>query len=228
METTETDGQCILLFDDTNKVQYIVTRGSSNLENWIKDAEYIKTLDDKTGIYMHSGFLESAIEIYDNISSDLNTEYITYLTGHSLGGAITVILHLYLLKDGFTIKQSVTFGQPMITNYAGVCEYRSIPLLRVVNKKDLIPLLPPLTLVSSETGAYRHLGEETILLNSIYYCNLDETSAEEPDVSDYWANLLKGETSIADHYIDDYISTIQAKLTEATEVAYSERENYLE
>jgi len=95
-----------LLFDDTNKVQYIVSRGSSNLTNWIKDAEYRKTLDSKTGIYIHRGFADSAREIYDNILSKLNTDYTTYLTGHSLGGAITVILHLYLMKAGFSVKQS--------------------------------------------------------------------------------------------------------------------------
>lgn len=228
VDTTKTDGQCILLFDDTNKVQYIITRGSSNLENWIKDAEYTKTLDTKTGIYIHSGFLESAIEIYNNILSDLNTGYTTYLTGHSLGGAITVVLHLYLLKDGFNITQSVTFGQPQITNYDGVCKYRSIPLLRVVNKKDLVPLLPPLTSVSSEDGAYRHFGAETILLSSTYYCNLDETSAEASDVSDFWKNLLKGETSTEDHKIANYISNLQSKLSQSTNVPYSEREQYLD
>ena len=224
--TTETDGQCVLLFDDTNKIQYIVTRGSSNLENWIKDTEYAKTLDTKTGIYIHSGFLESAIEIYNNILSNLNTAYTTYLIGHSLGGAITVVLHFYLLKDGFNIKQSVTFGQPMITNYVGVSKYRSIPLLRVVNKKDLVPLLPPLTAVSSESGPYRHFGEETILLKDTYYCNLDETSAEDSDVSDFWLNLLNGETDITDHFINNYLSNLQAKLSECTEVAYNERSNY--
>ena len=228
VEATETDGQCILLFDDTNKALYIVTRGSYTIENWIEDAKYTKTLDEKTGIYIHSGFLESAIEIYDLILSNLDTSYTTYLTGHSLGGAITVILHLYLLKDGFTIGQSVTFGQPMVTNYDGVCEYRAIPLLRVVNNKDLVPLLPPLTAISSENGQYRHFGEETILLKDTYYCNLDETSAEAIEVSDYEANLAAGETKIADHFVDKYIANIQTKLTEATEVDYDDRDSYLD
>jgi hypothetical protein len=116
----------------------------------------------------------------------------------------------------------------MITNYKGVCEYRSIPLLRVVNNKDLVPLLPPLTVVSSENGQYRHFGEEIILLKDTYYCDLDETSAEDPAVSDYATNLAKGETSITDHYITNYINNIQTKLTEATEVSYSEREKYLD
>ncbi|MDF2565218.1 MAG: triacylglycerol lipase [Massilibacillus sp.] len=226
-ESKKTEGQCILLFDDTKKVQYIVSRGSSNLTNWIKDAEYIKTLDSKTGIYIHKGFVDSAREIYDYILSKLNTDYTTYLTGHSLGGAITVILHLYLMKAGFSVQQSVTFGQPMITNYDGVTTYNSIPLLRVVNKKDLVPLLPPLTYISSESGVYRHFGEETILLKDGYYCNLDETSAEDISVSDFWANTVAGQTSIIDHIHDLYIANIKSKLSGTTKVEYSERTDYL-
>jgi triacylglycerol lipase len=227
-DTPKSQGQCVLFFDDTQKVQYIANRGSSNLENFVKDGEYLKTLDDKTGIYIHEGFLASTIETHGYILSELNKEYSTFITGHSLGGAIAVVLHLYLLKDGFNITQSVTFGQPQITNYAGVRKYSSIPLLRIVNKKDLVPLLPPLTLVSIASGAYRHLGEETILLNNGYCCCLDEISAEDPDISDYWANLLKGETRIDDHHIDNYISNLQSKLSGCTEVSYSQREKYLD
>lgn len=227
-DTPKYNGQCVLLFDDTQKIQYVVNRGSWNLENWIKDGQYTKRLDNKTGIYIHDGFLDTSVEIYNCILPDLNKGYSTYLTGHSLGGAITVILHLYLLADGFPVTQSVTFGQPMVTNYDGVCKYRGIPLLRVVNKKDLVPLLPPLTTISSESGVYRHFGEETILLRDNYYCNLNENSAEDTAVSDFWGNLLKGEASILDHSFLDYVSNLKNKQDEVIQVSYSDREKYLD
>jgi triacylglycerol lipase len=224
----QSQGQCVLFFDDKQQIQYISNRGSSNLENFVKDGEYLKTMDNKTNIYMHHGFRDSAIETYGYILPELHKEYTTFITGHSLGGAIAVILHLYLLEDNFQIKQSVTFGQPQFTNQDGVNKYRNIPLLRVVHEKDLVPLLPPLTLVSSRSGSYRHLGEETILLDNSYYCHLDEISAENPNISDYWINLIKGETNINDHQIDGYISNLQYKLNGCNEIPYNQRENYLD
>jgi hypothetical protein len=223
-----TQGQCVLLFNDAQQEQYIISRGSSNLENFFKDGEYLKKFDNKTGIYLHSGFWDSAVETYNYILPELEEEYLTFITGHSLGGAIALILHLYLLIDGFPIKQSVTFGQPMASNQDGVNKYRGIPLLRVVHKKDPIPLVPPLTLASSENGSYYHLGEEVILLNGIYYCHLDEADAENPTVSDFWANLIKGETSIFDHDYDLYVSNLQAKLIGCSEITYDQRESYLD
>jgi hypothetical protein len=40
-----------------------------------------------------------------------------------------------------------------------------LPLLRVINHEDPVPLLAPVTVVSAIHGIYRHFGPELILEN---------------------------------------------------------------
>ena len=54
----------------------------------------------------------------------------------------------------------MTFGQPKVTNEAGVDRYRDLPLLRIVNHDDPVPLLPWETPRAAQAGFFRHLGAE--------------------------------------------------------------------
>jgi predicted lipase len=86
------------------------------------------------------------------------------ITGHSLGGAIAVILMTHLQADEYTIGSVITFGQPKVTNEAGVQHIDDSPVLRIIHHDDLVPLVPPLSLLSAIHGTYRHMGPEIILL----------------------------------------------------------------
>ncbi len=66
------------------------------------------------------------------------------LTGHSLGGAEAVILAMYLKTEGWKVSRVVTFGQPKVTDADGSKRFRDLPVLRVVNANDSVPLVPPL------------------------------------------------------------------------------------
>lgn len=226
-DTPNCQGQCVLFFDDINMVQYIASRGSKTPENFLKDAEYLKEPDAKTGIVLHQGFRESALETYNYIVPELHKNYQTLLTGHSLGGAIAVILHLYLLADDFMVNKTITFGQPKITNKDGVNKYRDIPLLRIINKKDLVPLVPPLSIVSCEHGPYHHFGPETLLLNGCYLCNLDEHNAEAWNATNFWEDLVKGQADIHDHFMEAYIENLECKTENSQEIPFARRGEYL-
>ena len=68
---------------------------------------------------MHRGFRTAAEAIYGDVKPRLRPGYTTYLTGHSLGGAVAAILGTYLLDDEVKIGGILTFGQPKFTNRAG-------------------------------------------------------------------------------------------------------------
>jgi hypothetical protein len=92
-----------------------------------------------------------------------------YITGHSLGGAMAVILASMLVMSespeyqqiAAKLKAVYTFGQPMVggPDFAETAdaEFRDaqVPVLRYVYKKDPVPLLPP-----HSVGRFAHFGQE--------------------------------------------------------------------
>lgn len=220
-------GRYFVLFDDANKNQYISIRGTSNSGNAFEDSKYVKIKDKKTGLYMHKGFWESSTETYNSAIEHLNKEYNTYITGHSLGGAEAAILHLFLHEDGFNVVRTITFGQPKFTNAEGMEKYEDINLLRVVDGMDLVPLVPPTTVVSAVHGRYRHFGPEIVLLDDIYYSFLDKHAGENPAVTSLWKKLIAGETSVKEHFMINYLKRIELKLNKNVMIPYEEHKNYL-
>lgn len=159
------------------------------------------------GIPVHRGFLNSAQQVYAQVRPLLDQEYEVRLTGHSLGGAVAAILLMMLKEDGFTLGQSVTFGQPKVTNEDGVEKYHDLPLLRVVNLEDPVPLLPPPTLLSSLNGPYRHFGAEVWLLGGSEFKYFAEDGPERLDGTSLWDHL--GDEKLEDHSIRNYITGIE-------------------
>ena len=63
------------------------------------------------------------------------------MVGHSLGGAVASILAINLDIDGYKVGGVTTFGQPKFTDKVGMEKYKHIPITRVVNEKDVVPLV---------------------------------------------------------------------------------------
>ena len=131
---------------------------------------------------------------------------------------------MYLNYDGFQLEQSINFGQPKVTNKKGVEQYRTLPLLRVVDDKDLVPLIPPENLLDIVHGAYEHLGKEIIPLKEQYYVILDEHKAEAVSIGSFWHNL--GHEDIPGHYMNNYIEHKRHKFDQSIAVDYHLRHQY--
>lgn len=203
----------------------ISIRGTANLANVREDAEYTQSKNDKLGIYVHRGFDEDTMTVYEHLKPKLDASHEIILTGHSLGAAISTLLMMYLEEDGFRVGASMNFGQPKVTNKKGVEKYGHLPLLRVVNEEDVVPLVPPVTLLDSIHGVYEHLGAEVILLQGEYFVYQNCHHAEKNSVGSFWKNL--GHESVEEHYIANYLKNINAKLGLSTAIAYSDRKKYL-
>ncbi len=220
-----TEVQYFLERNIKNGYQVITVRGTANLKNVLEDADYVTMKNHKLDIRVHKGFNDDTTKLYADVSPHLNKQQPVYVTGHSLGAAISTLLMMYLHKDGFKLEHSINFGQPKVTNKSGVEHYDFLPLTRIVDKNDVVPLVPPITLLDSLHGIYEHLGNEVILLEGEHFVYLDEHNAERESVGSFWENI--GNESIEDHFMDNYLANIASKVKQSVQVPYDKREDYI-
>lgn len=167
-----------LLTNDKTRAQVIAVRGTSNVENVLIDVDLKLKTDRYAGIRLHSGFSQAAEKIYQEIKPLLKPDYAVSTTGHSLGGAVALILAMYLDLDHFNSNRVVTFGQPKVTNITGAKKFEHLDIIRVVMPRDLVPLVPLLDPVDiNDLDIYWHAGKEVILLADTSYAILEGVSS---------------------------------------------------
>ena len=160
--------------NELTKTQLIAVRGTSNVENAIVDISLKLTQDERTGLRVHAGFSSAALQIYDDIQPFLKKNYTINTTGHSLGGAVALIVAMYLDSDQYRVGQVITFGQPKVTNLAGANAFQHLKIIRVVTALDLVPLVPPFDpLDINNLDIYWHSGQEVLLLAGTKYSILE-------------------------------------------------------
>jgi hypothetical protein len=218
-----TDVQYFIGYNDAKKVQVVVVRGTDNDTNWELDKDTRGVTDPRTGIMLHAGFKRAADAIYADLKPRLKAGYTTFLTGHSLGGAVAAILGAYLQKDGVKVQRIVTFGQPKFTNAAGAAAFANLPLLRVINQNDIVPLLPDET--AQGTNLYVHIGDVLIVYPGPYYVYGSRDRASRFSSGSFSRYMFQG--SVPDHYLRWYEANLRDKLSGATPVKFADRERYI-
>lgn len=68
------------------------------------------------------------------------------ITGHSMGGCVSILLALALVNLGVEVESIVTFGMPRFVNAAGSRILVSFPVVQVEHQKDPITQDPPVSL----------------------------------------------------------------------------------
>ena len=203
--------------NDTKRQQWVVIRGTSNLVNIRSDVDYNKVVDSRLNIPLHKGFADAAVQVYQFAKPLLKTDYETRVAGHSYGGAAAVIILMFLKEDGFKLGQAMTFGQPKVTNRDGVRKYRGLPMLRFINTKDPVPLLPPFELFAIlDEGPYLHLGAEVVLEDGPKYRYYPEHQASATSVFSFWENLKNlSLQDVPEHQMTTYLTRVQQKVPAA-------------
>jgi hypothetical protein len=194
--------------DAAHGVQWVSVRGTANLANVREDAEYAKAEASDLGIPVHRGFVEDARAVWTFARPRVRPGMRTRLTGHSLGGALAVLLAMRLGVDGQPIERVITFGQPKVTTEQGVARFRALPLLRVVNHDDPVPLLPWETPGAAAGGLYRHLGAELRLTDSGTFQLFPEHRAEAFLLSSFVGHL--GRENPVEHEMRRYLGRLEA------------------
>jgi predicted lipase len=209
----------LLATNETTKTQIISVRGTSNVENAMVDIYLKLVVDQKTGVALHHGFSVAARQVYAKLKPFFKQDYKIEVTGHSLGGAVALILAMYLDADQFDIEQVTTFGQPKVTNIAGVNKIGHINVIRVVTPADLVPLVPlfdPLDI--NNLDVYWHAGKEVILLADNQYAILEGTDSMLR-ASNFTQKLLN-QDNLQHHQMTLYLKMIKAKTQSAELVPY--------
>ncbi|MAY14016.1 MAG: lipase [Oceanospirillaceae bacterium] len=219
-QATLADSQVSYFLSQGNGVQTIAIRGTANLANVMVDLDIEFQPDERLGITLHNGFRSAAEAVFNDVRPRLVAGMPVQVTGHSLGGAIAVVLAMYLKHDtAMQITQVITFGQPKVTNVTGADLYASIPLTRVVTQKDLVPLVPPLSpLQIKDLDVYWHMGEEIILLGSQQYSQTRGLKSMLRATK--LSTALPDESNLQAHQITTYQALIDELLQSAEEVPY--------
>ena len=220
-------GMDVLYFlerDDKAKIQIITVRGTADQKNFSEDLDITVRTDRQADIPVHAGFDQAARAVYSDAKPYLKRNYKTYVTGHSLGGAVAALVTIYAIEDGFMVERVITFGQPRFTTAAGV-QRLQLPLIRVIDENDMVPMLPPATATDPSFGPYEHVGPEVILLQEQRYVYLPAHDANRVSIGEYWRTI--GIADLPDHKIDHYVNRIADKINGAVQVTYSQREKYV-
>jgi len=178
----------------------VAIRGSETVTNWIRDLEFWTTPVDfdwcdgckiEEGWYaifknvkdrLVSGLAEIGCVPKSNASASAGTTSALYVTGHSLGAAVSTIAMCLLEAAGFQTRLSVSFESPRVGNAAFAAVFdtifsRQIPVYRVTYGLDPVPHLPPKGLFG-----YTHVNYE------VYYKPSGEYSVCERQEDERCAN----------------------------------------
>ena len=177
--------------------------------NFSEDLDITVREDRKVNIPVHAGFDLAARAIYEDVKPYLKTGYKTYLTGHSLGGAVAAILTIYMIEDGVEVVRVVTFGQPRFTTADGVKRLNFLPLARVVDENDIVPMVPPASAINLRFGPYEHVGPEVILLEGRDIVYLPSHNANRISLGEFWRSLSFAD--LKDHEMKKYLKRIADK-----------------
>lgn len=224
----------IVLTNESSKSHYVSIRGTANSHNAMQDINFFKDKSKRLGIYLHTGFHRTAEIIADDLLSRLKEDYKVCVTGHSLGGAVAVIVSWYLDHANFNVGECVTFGQPKVTDSHGNRAMRDkIKLTRVVNETDVVPLVPP---AGTHRHRYAHIGTMVKLLDDGKYCHLQEPDSLNFGVNSFWLFAARESFSfyeigkeLPDHYMTNYIDNMIKCSSSRTgeEVLWKDRLQYI-
>lgn len=219
----KTNVQYVLLHDHQRRLQIIAVRGTVDDVNWKLDRDRRVVRDGRSGVMLHRGFRRAADTIFKDVKPWLKPDYTTYLTGHSLGGAVAAILGIYMWDEAISLGGIYTFGQPKFTNSQGAKTYSDLPLLRVVYQNDTVPLLPDRT--RGDKQLFVHIGPVLNLLTGPYY--LYGTAKQATQFSKRSFRRMLFQISLPDHKMKWYLQSLRDKQAGTKRVRFRDRNRHI-
>jgi len=174
-----TDGDCVVAFQGTASVSQAVADLAS-----LRLVKLEKCTFEGKDCLVGGGFLASYNDMKKDIVASIRTLKCggIAVTGHSLGAAQAVLAMFDLHSQGYAIKASYTFGQPVVGDATFNAAFRkalgSTPLFRVTHGADIVVHLGPCT---DEGLSQVHEGVEVFYAKGISdgykICNENKASA---------------------------------------------------
>ena len=180
-----------------------------SLKDWVDDFKFAKKSPYSacSGCELHEGFYDAYMALKSQIVSGLKDLGVTsstplHITGHSLGAAMATVCAFDLNKDGYTVSQGFTFGEPRIGNKALADMFTSrigdSTIYRVTHWRDPVPHVP------LELMGFHHVPREVWYNSNSSSYQVCDGSGEDDKCSDQ----LDFDISVSDHlhYINIPIS----------------------
>eukprot|EP00978_Attheya_sp_CCMP212_P048640 scaffold553883_cov122-Attheya_sp.AAC.1 len=183
--------------DEINHRIIVTFRGTDNAmafsSNWGANIDILKVKEDVPALlkgefksdkvsihkgfhtYMHKESLQSGITFYDEITRQVKnllqnsyTKYTSvYVTGHSLGAALSILYSYYIAADLDIPKpvKCINFASPRVgdRNFLQAVQHlektQRLQVIRVVNDNDVIPTIP--------TVGFAHVGFQIKLYSNL-------------------------------------------------------------
>jgi hypothetical protein len=124
----------------------IAFRGSIVPHDWALDFQAVPAVDRETAQHpalgrMHRGFLLGAQTLIPQVALAVQGKRYA-LTGHSLGGALALVVAGLLVDDGNPPQRVTTFGAPKCGFAQFVAALEKVPIAQYRRGNDPVPLLP--------------------------------------------------------------------------------------
>jgi hypothetical protein len=192
---------------------HLVWRGSASPTDFLKDASVVKVsyLD---GVGVHVGFLSCYKAVKGDVATGLHIavqklggiDKVTniYISGHSLGGALTVVSAFSiatLIPEWASKIKTITVGCPRVGNHLFKRLYNQrVPhSLRIVHDNDLVTRIPKLN--------YFHIGQELKLASDGKIMSTD-LNPIKLFTRTFISNITAD--SVKDHMCDTYLKAISS------------------
>ena len=209
-----TDNKYFLATSTVTHTHLIAIAGTANLENALLDADLTQESVPELKISLHRGFARAARLVFNDVKPRLVPGYRLQITGHSLGGAEAVILAMMFQAMGTPAERVITFGQPKVSNQAGVDAFHNLPLTRVVNQNDMVPELP--------LAPYSHIGPELVLFPGSTYSLVEARPLDPAVIAAAWQALQhhQAPAELPEHYIANYLTNLDPKVSTSQDIPY--------
>jgi hypothetical protein len=154
---------------------FVAVRGTAGLYDWRWNVDFRKVAG--AGGMLHRGFSEAANESLEKLKQHVDSlrtpRTRVYITGHSLGGAITSIL---FGKSELSAFSAYTFGMPRYGDRAAVSAIaQGRPPHHIRDRADIVPSVPPKwsgfgdsqTVLMLDEGGRAHGDSRSLLIRTV-------------------------------------------------------------
>jgi len=180
--------------------------------------------DDELGCWLHAGFLSHADRLLRDVlpllAPSSNRRATVEACGHSLGGAVALIVAMKLKKRGYNVRRVTSVAAPRFCGEADVDALQLLlprDALRIEDDLDIVPFLPPHERGLGDKLWFANDGER----DKAYYVPFRGRGKED----DWWLESVVINTRIPEtlthlnstHRIPSYVAKIRSLAAQVEE-----------